>query len=84
MREYQIHYKNGETKDFNCEGRKDLIDRLFDGDEEKLKAQVQLLRWETSAMFFSEDPASGKVESQITTADSNPYGWRNEGDIKHE
>ncbi len=84
MREYQIYYKSGDAKEFSCEGRADLINKLFDGDEEKLIEEVKLLKWETSAMFFSEDPATGKVDSQITTADSNPYGWRNEGDLDKE
>jgi hypothetical protein len=84
MREYVIHYKNGDSKDFKCEGRADLINKLFNGDEEKLKAEVKLLKWESANMFFSEDPSIGKVDSQITTADANPYGWRNEGDIKRE
>ncbi|WP_144606275.1 hypothetical protein [Algoriphagus algorifonticola] len=84
MREYQIHYKNGKTKQIQFAGREDLLKKLFDGDEEKLKAEVNLLRWESSAMFFTEDPQTGKVESQITTADTNPYGWRREGKFEDE
>ncbi len=84
MREYQIHYKNGKTEYVTCEGRDDLLEKIFDGDEEKLKDEVKMLRWKSSTMFFTEDPQTGKVESQITTADTNPYGWRREGEFEDE
>jgi hypothetical protein len=80
MREYQIFFKNGKTQDFSCEGKKDLIEKLFEGDEDKLIAEVKLLKWESGAMFYSEDPSEAKVNSQITTADTNPYQWRNQAD----
>lgn len=82
MRDYQIFYKNGTAKNYQCEGKKDLIDQLFEGDEKQLIARVKLLKWESANMFYSEDPSEAKVDSQITTADANPYGWRNEGDIE--
>ncbi|MEM9857433.1 MAG: hypothetical protein AAF843_08760 [Bacteroidota bacterium] len=78
MREYEVCYKDGTSQEIEVADRKELVNRLFNGSEDKLKNQVVLLKWQTANMFFTEDVASGKIESQITTADVNPYGWRNE------
>ncbi len=83
MRHYTIHYKDGSTEDIEVAGRKELIDTLFGGSEDTMKEKVETLRWQSANMFFNEDVASGKIDSQITTADANPYGWRNEGDLEH-
>ena len=84
MRDYTIHYKDGHTANIEVADKKELIEILFNGEEEKLKEQVEMLRWETANMYFSEEVHSGKVTSQITTADANPYGWRNEGNKPHK
>ncbi len=78
MRDYQVHFKDGTTKEIEVGGRKELIDLLFNGSEQKLKDKVSMLTWGSVNMSFSENVQSGKVESTITTADVNPYGWRSE------
>lgn len=84
MREYEIFYKNGETKNCQAEDKKDLIEKMFEGDEEVLLETVKLLKWSTGTMLYTQDPAQDKINSEITTADANPYGWRNEGELKHD
>lgn len=84
MRDYSVHYKNGEVKEIEVTGRKDLLDTLFQGSEDRLKAEVSMLKWKTANMFFTENVAAGKIDSEITTADANPYGWRNEGSLQNK
>ncbi|MDX1373693.1 MAG: hypothetical protein R3321_14565 [Nitrososphaeraceae archaeon] len=83
MRDYTIHYKDGHTEEIEVAGKKELIDKLFNGDEDKFKSEVVMLRWQSSNMFFTEDVTKGTINSEITTADANPYGWRNEGNKPH-
>jgi len=83
MRDYTVHFHNGDTKDLEVADKKELIEILFDGSEEKFKEEVDMLKWQSANMFFTEEVSSGKVNSEITTADANPYGWRNEGDLDH-
>ncbi|SMG46008.1 hypothetical protein SAMN05661096_03208 [Marivirga sericea] len=84
MREYEVFYKDGSTVNCDANDQQDLLDQLFDGKEEKLIEKVKLLRWSTGTMIYTKDPAKEKINSEITTADANPYGWRNEGDIEKE
>ena len=79
MRDYSVHYKNGEVTEVEVSGREELVKVLFNGSEAKLKDEVELLRWQSTTMVYTEDVATGKIDSEITTADTNPYGWRNEG-----
>jgi hypothetical protein len=81
MREYEIFYKDGTTANCDAADQNDLVDQLFDGNEKELIDKVKLLKWSTLTMMYTKDPAEEKINSQITTADANPYGWRNEGDI---
>ena len=83
MRDYTIHYHDGHTQDIEVADKKELIEKLFNGDEEKFKQEVDRLRWQSANMFYTEDIDSGEVTSEITTADANPYGWRNEGNKPH-
>jgi hypothetical protein len=84
MREYQVFYKDGTTVDCNAADKKDLIEQLFEGKEAILLEKVKLLKWTTGTMVYTQDPAEEKIDSEITTADANPYGWRNEGGIDHD
>jgi hypothetical protein len=84
MREYEVFYKDGTTVNCEATDQRDLIDQLFEGKEEKLKEKVKLLKWSTGTMIYTQDPTEDKINSEITTADANPYGWRNEGGLKHD
>ena len=80
MRDYTINYKDGKTKEIEVVDKSELIEILFEGSEKKLKAEVKSLQWRTLTLFFVEDVATGDIQSQMVTADTNPYGWRNEAD----
>ncbi len=82
MRDYEVFYKNGTVENCSAADHTELADKLFDGKEEELINQVKLLKWSTGAMIYTQDPAEDKINSEITTADTNPYGWRNEGGMK--
>lgn len=82
MREYEVFYKDGTTVNCNAEDQKDLVRKLFAGDEQELINKVKLLKWSTGTMLYTQDPAEEKINSEITTADTNPYGWRNESGLK--
>jgi len=84
MRDYTVHYNNGDSKQLEVADKKELIEILFSGDEQKFKSEVKLLKWKTADMFYTEEVDTGKVSSALHTADANPYGWRNEGDLPHE
>ena len=76
MRDYTIIYKDGTSKNIECADKSDLIKELFDGSEEKFKEKVVRLMWNTLTMRYVEDVASSEVNAELTSADVNPYGWR--------
>jgi len=76
MNDYLIVYRNGKTQPVSCPDRKSLIDTYFKGDESLFKKEVQLLKWSTLTMMYSEDTSQEKINAEVSTADSNPYGWR--------
>ncbi|ADR21501.1 hypothetical protein MATR_08700 [Marivirga tractuosa] len=84
MREYEVFYKDGTTVNCSAEDKTDLIKQLFGGSDNKFIDEVKLLKWTTGAMVYTQDPSHNKIDSEITTADANPYGWRNEGELKHD
>jgi hypothetical protein len=84
MREYEVFYKDGNTVNCSAADRKELAQQLFNGNEKELIEKVKLLKWSTGAMVYTQDPAEEKINSEITTADANPYGWRNEGGLNHD
>lgn len=81
MREYEVFYKDGTTVICNAADKKDLVNQLFDGKENKMIEEVKLLKWATGTMVYTQDPSKDKIDSEMTTADANPYGWRNEGGL---
>lgn len=82
MREYEVYYKDGTTINCNAADKKDLVNQLFNGEEKALINKVKLLKWSTGTMVYTQDPAEEKINAEITTADTNPYGWRNESGLK--
>ncbi|WP_291722268.1 hypothetical protein [Bernardetia sp.] len=73
-----IVYKNGETKDLEAQNKADLIAEYFEGSKEKFENEVKLLRWQQGTVSYTEDVEHGKIDEHIASADTNPYGWRNE------
>jgi hypothetical protein len=73
-----VVYKNGETKDLEAQNKADLIAAYFEGNEQKFKDEVKLLRWQQGTVNYTENVESGDMDKNIATADTNPYGWRNE------
>ena len=73
-----VVYKNGETKDLEAQNKADLIVEYFEGNEQKFKDEVKLIRWQQGTVSYSEDVEKGEMDESIATADTNPYGWRNE------
>ncbi len=74
MRDYRVSYVDGKSERIEVVDKTELIERLFDGSEERFKELVSVLEWRSANMFFAEDVATGKIDSQIITADINPYG----------
>ena len=77
MKEYLIVYKNGETTKVNCADKESLVDEYFEGDKEKFKNEVERLIWSSLSIHYVEDVQKEEIDTEITTADVNPYGWRN-------
>ncbi|WP_338793034.1 hypothetical protein V9L05_11885 [Bernardetia sp. Wsw4-3y2] len=73
-----VVYKNGETKDLEAQNKADLIVEYFEGNRQKFKDEVKLIRWQQGTVSYSEDIENGEIDENIATADTNPYGWRNE------
>ncbi|WP_375563059.1 hypothetical protein ACE193_11220 [Bernardetia sp. OM2101] len=73
-----VVYKNGETKDLEAQNRADLIIKYFDGNEQKFKDEIKLLRWQQGTVSYTQNIENGKMDESVATADTNPYGWRNE------
>lgn len=73
-----VVYKNGETKDLEAQNRADLLITHFEGNEQKFKDEVKLLRWQQGTVSYTENVESGQMDESVATADTNPYGWRNE------
>jgi alpha-tubulin suppressor-like RCC1 family protein len=78
MIDYTIHYKNGTASEVSCAGKKDLINTHFNSDETQFKKEVKMISWSTGDMFISENVQQGMCHPVLATADTNPYGWRNE------
>ncbi len=76
MKEYTVVYKDGSTKEIACQDKADLINNHFENSEEKFKNEVVRLMWNTLTMRYVEDVAAGKVNAELSSADVNPYGWR--------
>ncbi|MEP0986447.1 hypothetical protein [Ekhidna sp.] len=77
MKEYTIIYKNKPSEVVAAAGRLDLIKIQFDGDENRFKQDVKKLVWDELSMQCVLDIASDQINAQLSTADINPYGWRN-------
>ncbi|WP_424961756.1 hypothetical protein [Ekhidna sp.] len=77
MKEYTIIYRNRQSEEVAAHGKSDLIKHHFDGDEDKFKNEVEKLVWNELSMQCVLDVSKDKVQSQLFTADVNPYGWRN-------
>ena len=77
MTEFTIIYHSGKSEVIECAGKSDLIKQHFSGDEAKFKKEVSRLLWSTLTMRYTEEIGSGEVNAEITSADVNPYGWRN-------
>ncbi|PIY08722.1 MAG: hypothetical protein COZ18_10775 [Flexibacter sp. CG_4_10_14_3_um_filter_32_15] len=73
-----VIYKNGKMKDLEAQNRTDLIITHFEGNEQKFKDEVKLLRWQQGTVSYTENIENGKTDENVATADTNPYGWRNE------
>ncbi|WP_338762231.1 hypothetical protein WAF17_17210 [Bernardetia sp. ABR2-2B] len=73
-----VVYKNGETKDLEAQNKADLIVTHFEGNRQKFKDEVKLIRWQQGTVSYTEDVENGEMDENIATADTNPYGWRNE------
>ncbi len=76
MRNYTIHYKNGNVESDSFPDKATLIRMLFEGDEQRFKQKVKLLSWTTHSAVYSEDVVNGNIGVELATADINPYGWR--------
>lgn len=76
MKEYTIIYKDNTSKQVEVADQTDLIKQYFDGNEERFKKEVSLLRWNDLTMQFVLDVKSGELSKEIFSADVNPYGWR--------
>jgi len=77
MKEYTVFFHNGDERKISCSGKKELVKIVSDGDEKLFKEKVDRIIWSTTAMHYVEDVKTNTVNSQITSADVNPYGWRN-------
>ncbi len=75
-----VVYKNGETKDLEAQNKADLLITHFEGNEQKFKDEVKLIRWQQGTVSYTEDVEKGEMDENIATADTNPYGWRNEAE----
>lgn len=76
MKEYTIIYRNDTSKQVEVADKTDLIKQFFNENEELFKKEVRLLKWSELSMECTLDVDSGKISSEIFSADVNPYGWR--------
>lgn len=76
MKEYTIIYKDSTTRDVQVTDKAELIREHFGGSEEEFKKQVSFLKWSELSMQCTLDTTTGKITSEISSADVNPYGWR--------
>ncbi len=77
MKEFTVIYRNGDSKTINAPDKSVLIQDHFEGDQKKFRNEVSRLIWSSLSMHFVEDIDSKQKHAEITTADVNPYGWRN-------
>ena len=73
-----VVYKNGETKELDAQNKADLILEYFDNNEQEFKNKVKLIRWQQDTVHYSENIENGETHESVQSADTNPYGWRNE------
>jgi len=76
LKDYLIIYRNGTTDSVSRPDKKSLIEIYFKGNEIQFRKEVQLLKWNTLTMMYSEDISRGKINAEMHTADVNPHGWR--------
>lgn len=76
MREYTIHYRNGESKVHHCDDKSSLIKEIFEGDQTRFQREVTMLSWQMQGIHYTENVERGEIDGQLTSADANPYGWR--------
>ncbi len=77
MKDYTIYYKNGNNELVTYQDKATLIKTHFNGNIHKFKREVARLTWQTLTMQYIEDVQNGECHAQLSTADINPYGWRN-------
>lgn len=76
MKEYIVIYRNNTSREVAVTGKAELIKEYFGNSEEQFKKEVSLLRWTELSMECMLDVNTGKISSEIFSADVNPYGWR--------
>ncbi len=76
MKEYTVIYKNKPSKVLHAYDRTELIRNYFQNDTDLFKKEVSRVVWSEISMQCVLDTETGKVSSELFTADINPYGWR--------
>ena len=79
MPTFLVTFNNNEVKELEAASRADLLQSHFSGDESQMKSQVKLIRWHHNTVAFTENVATGEIDKIVSTADANPYGWREKG-----
>jgi len=77
MKEFRFVYKSKPAEDVAYPSRSVLIQEHFNGDDNRFSSEVEKLIWDELTMKCVYDVKSGKVFTDLATADINPYGWRN-------
>lgn len=80
MPTFFVTFNDDETKEYEAFSRSDLIEKHFGGDEARLKEEAKLLRFHHNTVQHTEDLKKGESDQEISSADTNPYGWREKGD----
>jgi len=75
---FTVVYKDDKTEDLEAQNKADLILKYFDNEEQEFKNKVKLIRWQQDTTNYSENIENGQTEQSVESADTNPYGWRNE------
>ena len=84
MPTFTVTYKNGEAEDLEAFSRDDLIKQHFDDSDSHLKKKVKMITWHHNTIQFVEDVETGQIDKEVSTADANPYGWREKGDSEDD
>ena len=77
MKEFTVIFRSGNSKKITSPDKPTLIKEHFNNNEEHFTKEVSRLMWSSLSMHYVEDIDSQESHAQITTADVNPYGWRN-------